>query len=148
MTPLIMLESICLMPDFLRSLPLHERYITAGNETVSIAVLKQLATDESEAVRRRVAENPRTPDHILIDLATDSACEVRLTVAEHGSTPLSVLEMLALDACADVRFGIAENARTPWHILRILTYDDNPFVACRARKTLETVVTSHMQTAA
>lgn len=71
-----------------------------------------------------------------------------MTVAEHAGTPAFVLEMLALDTCADVRFGIAENARTPRHILRMLSHDDNPFVACRARKTLETLGRYRMQTAA
>jgi hypothetical protein len=124
------------MPDVLENLPVHERYITAGSETVSVAVLEQLAIDESDRVRRRVAENPHTPEHLLIRLATDSDCEVRLSVTEHSATPAFVLEFLALDSCADVRFGIAENPDAPRHILSMLAQDHNPFVAHRARKTI------------
>src|SRR5262245_48286944 len=136
MTTLILLDSICLMPETLDHLPVRQRYITAGSDTVSVAVLEQLAIDESEKVRRRVAENPRTPEHILIRLATDHDCDVRLSVAEHPSTPQYVLEFLALDSCADVRLGIAENPDTPTHVLCILAHDHNPFVHHRAKKTI------------
>src|SRR4030095_4827487 len=123
MTTLMLLDSICLIPDVLENLPVGERYITAGSETVSVAVLEQLAIDESDRVRRRVAENPQTPEHVLIRLATDSDCEVRLSVTEHSATPPFMLQFLALDSCADVRFGIAENPDAPRHILSMLAQD-------------------------
>jgi len=136
MTTLMLLNAICLMPESLDNLPVRERYITAGSETVSVEVLEQLAIDECERVRRRVAENPQTPERILVHLATDSDYDVRLSVAEHPATPPFVLEFLALDSCADVRFGMAENPDTPLHILSVLAQDHNPFVAHRAKKTI------------
>ncbi len=142
MTTLILLDSICLRPEVLGDLPFHQRYITAGSESVSLAVLEQLAIDECEAIRRRVAENPRTPEHVLVDLAVDDVSDVRSSVAEHQATPSYVLEFLAQDSCADVRFIIAENPDTPRHVLSILVKDHNPFVACRASKTVATLDTS------
>ena len=36
----------------------------------------------------------------------------------------------------DVRYGVAENPHMPENILFALTQDENPYVRCRALKTL------------
>jgi hypothetical protein len=44
---------------------------------------------------------------------------------------------LARDLSEDVRFGVAENPHMPEGILFQLTEDINPYVRCRALKTLQ-----------
>lgn len=123
--------------DNLEVLPLNDRYIAAGNELTSEDLLTRLAFDGIDCIRQHVAENPNTPEVILCQLAFDSCIDVRISVADHPRTPLSIIEILAQDSCVDVRFSIAENHNVPDYVLRILTHDDNPFVACRAKQTLE-----------
>lgn len=63
--------------------PLRPLYVTesvnrvkcelAGSKSVPIEVLIELAFDESEAVRRKVADNPRTPIDLLICMTPDKA---------------------------------------------------------------------------
>lgn len=88
-------------------------------------------------IRRRTAENPRTPVEILLNLSQDEHCDVRLAVAENPNTPEEVLSLLAEDEDADVRYGVAENPHMPEAILAKLAEDDNPYVRCRALKTLQ-----------
>src|SRR5215470_14643820 len=115
---------------------LHVRYIVAGNPNTPKEVLAKLANDTLENIRRRVAENPRTPITALVQMARDPSVEVRLSVAENANTPAEVLEQLAQDDDLDVRYGVAENPHIPAEILIRLAEDDNPYVACRAQKTL------------
>ena len=116
---------------------LHVRYIVAGNPNTPKEVLAKLATDTLESIRRRVAENPRTPVQSLIQMAQDPSVEVRLSVAENPNTPPEVLEQLAQDDDVDVRYGVAENPHIPAVFLQMLAEDENPYVACRAQKTLK-----------
>lgn len=115
----------------------HIRRVVAGNPNTPESVLSRLAKDKVSIIRRHVAENPRTPGHILKRLAHDSDLDVRLAVAENANTPRETLSYLAHDGDVDVRFGVAENPHMPEHILITLTKDDNPFVRCRAFKTLQ-----------
>lgn len=118
---------------------LHVRYIVAGNPNTPKEVLAKLASDVLENVRRRVADNPRTPVGALMQLAHDPSIDVRLSVAENPNTPPAVLEQLAADDCVDVRYGVAENPHIPEEFLRTLAEDSNPYVACRAQKTLNMI---------
>ncbi len=115
---------------------LHVRYIVAGNPNTPKEVLAKLSTDVLESVRRRVADNPRTPVTALMQLAHDPSVDVRLSVAENPNTPAETLEQLAADDDVDVRYGVAENPHIPAEYLRRLSDDANPYVACRAQKTL------------
>ncbi len=115
---------------------LQVRYIVAGNPNTPREVLAKLSTDVLETVRRRVAENPRTPAGVLAQLAHDPSVDVRLSVAENPTTPPEVLEELYADDDVDVRYGVAENPHIPAEYLQRLAEDENPYVACRARKTL------------
>jgi hypothetical protein len=116
---------------------LHVRKISACNPNTPETVLVRLSQDHTNNIRHRVAENPRTPAEILSKLAADSHSEVRLAVAENPNTPPELLAQLSGDACVDVRYGVAENPHMPEDILFKLSEDENPYVRCRALKTLQ-----------
>ena len=115
----------------------HVRRVVAGNPNTPKQVLARLATDSMSNIRRRVAENPKTPVDVLMILAHDDDPDVRLGVAENPNTPAEVLSILAVDEDVDVRFGVAENPHMPEVILVRLSEDDNPYIRCRALKTLQ-----------
>ena len=96
-----------------------------------------LAWHDDEMIRARAAENPQLPVHLLALLSQDDSVEVRISVADNPRAPIAILELLARDPNPDVRFAIAENAKILPDILGFLTLDDHPYVADRARKTLE-----------
>lgn len=121
---------------------LHVRYIVAGNPNTPREVLAKLANDTLVNVRRRVAENPRTPIATLWQMASDPSVDVRLSVAENANSPAEILEQLAHDDDVDVRYGVAENPHIPVGILTMLAEDNNPYVACRAQKTLKLMLTA------
>ena len=74
---------------------LQERNERALNAT-STDELEELAEDEDEDVRLRVARNANTPASVLEQLAADENWQVRFNVAENMNTPLSVLEKLGM----------------------------------------------------
>jgi hypothetical protein len=117
----------------------HVRRVVAGNPNTPRQVLSRLAEDKLSAIRRRVAENPRTPVDVLTRLASDADPDVRLAVAENANTPPEILATLSEDEDVDVRYGVAENPHMPEDILLKLSEDDNPYVRCRALKTLQTM---------
>jgi HEAT repeat protein len=113
------------------------REIVASNPNTPADVLKRLAREGNLATRRAVAENPRTPREVLNLLAIDSDPEVRLAVAENKLVGMEALVLLIKDAHVDVRYGVAENHQMPDEILYALAMDENPYVRCRAIKTLQ-----------
>jgi hypothetical protein len=115
---------------------LHVRRVVAGNPNTPQLVLDRLAYDEIAIIRKHVAENPRTSVDVLRRLAQDSDPDVRLAVAENAYTPPETLATLAGDSHLDVRYGVAENPHMPQDILLQLTRDENPYIRCRALKTL------------
>ena len=84
-----------------------------------------------------MAENPHAPKDVLIMLALDNEPEVRLAVSENKGTTPYALGLLVKDDHVDVRYGVAENHQMPDEILLFLSMDDNPYVRCRAIKTLK-----------
>ncbi len=115
---------------------IHDDYIKAGSTTISAAELRRLSNSELPAVRRRVAENEKTPADLLIKLAKDRSAEVRMAVALNKTADRSVIEQLAMDENADVRFLIASTSYIPKNTLKKLAKDLNPHVAQRAGTTL------------
>jgi hypothetical protein len=115
----------------------HVRRVVAGNPNTPKQVLARLAGDQLPGIRQRVAENPKTPVEVLVSLAADEHPDVRLAVAENSNTPPEVLATLATDCDLDVRYGVAENPHMPEEILLRLSDDENPYVRCRALKTLQ-----------
>jgi hypothetical protein len=119
---------------------LYELRLEACDRTASPSRLRELANDSRAVVRARVAENTSTPLEILELLSEDKAPDVRVALTLNDGSPIVLLWLLASDPCADVRFALADNPRTPTEILIWLTADDNPYVAWRAEKTIEAVV--------
>jgi hypothetical protein len=117
----------------------EECFLEACHPATSPQRLRELALHPSPAIRARVAENIHTPADILEVLSHDASAEVRTSVTLNRSTPLVVFWILATDHCPDVRFAIAENPHTVVEILIWLSADDNPYVALRAEKTVESV---------
>lgn len=115
----------------------HVRRVVAGNPNTPAQVLFKLAEDGLAAIRRRVAENQKTPPEALVRLSEDSDPDVRLAVAENPNSPPELLARLAGDDDVDVRYGVAENPHMPEEILLKLSDDENPYVRCRALKTLQ-----------
>lgn len=114
----------------------HVRRVVAGNPNTPLTVLTRLAEEGCNRIRRSVAENPKTPVELLKKLSYDECSEVRLAVAENPHTLPTVLIMLSEDSSVDVRYGVAENPHMPEDILLKLSRDDNPYVRCRALKTV------------
>jgi hypothetical protein len=73
-----------------------------------------------------------------VDSAAFQNCDTqaRMDIGDSRDTSLAVLLLLAGDDNADVRFALAENHNINKSVLRRLLEDSNPFVACRAQKTL------------
>jgi uncharacterized protein YqfB (UPF0267 family) len=113
----------------------YSGYILAGDPTISPLLLEELAQSHCANVRGRVAENPSTSLAVLLYLTHDPSEEVRISLTYNAhELPLSVL---ANDKSVDVRYALAENHYAPQEVLRSLSHDDNPYVATRARRTLE-----------
>ena len=117
----------------------HVRRVVAGNPNTPKGVLIKLAEDSMPTIRQRIAENPKSPIELLVKLSADEHSDVRLAVAENPNTPPDILAHLAGDTDLDVRFGVAENPHMPEEILMKLSEDENPYVRCRALKTLQTL---------
>lgn len=112
-----------------------ECYIAAGCDT-SQENLSRLAMSEDVRIRQRVAENSKEPPAVLESLARDDSPDVRLAVSTNPSCPVDVTFAMAYDPDATVRYGLAEDANAPPGVLKILAADENPYVRCRAEKTL------------
>lgn len=115
-----------------------DRIIATSSKTAP-DVLEALSRTASPMILELIAGNGNCPASLLKRLCKHSSAQVRLAAAENSNTSMETLWQLINDEDADVRFGLAENHRMPELILRALSADDNPYVACRAAKTLERV---------
>ncbi|NMP25172.1 hypothetical protein, partial [Sulfobacillus harzensis] len=79
-----------------------ERFRLAGDPRTSAEMLRVLAGDRDEAIRRRVADNPATPP-IVLSAMVDDVISVRKAVAANPATPAFVRAELAKDAVWIVR---------------------------------------------
>jgi len=91
----------------------------------------------------KVAETADAPS-ILADLANESRTEIRMAVADNVHTPCHVKAALAHDKDLDIRFALAENHSTPLDVLQSLQEDNNPYIANRAKLTLERLKMKHL----
>ena len=82
------------------------------------------------------AENSSTPADILALLAESCDVKVRMAIADNRNAALETTMLLAQDEDADLRYQLAENHNIDESVLVFLADDSNPFVAHRARKTL------------
>jgi hypothetical protein len=103
-------------------------------------LLYRLCKHTDVRVRLHLAENRHTPAGLLLALSCDPNAAVRLAVAENAGAHHYLLERAIEDCSVDVRYGLAENHNLPAHLLRRLAEDDNPYVACRAERTLTRLI--------
>jgi hypothetical protein len=114
-----------------------ENYIKAGSSQTSTEELEMLAHSDNHKIRMRVAENPNVSNKILEYLAKDSDADVRLAVALNHACSQDTIFELACDPDPTVRHGLAEDPMAPYKVLQALADDVNPYVSCRAQKTLQ-----------
>ena len=112
-------------------------YIVAGGANESKEALCSLSKHVNPAVRRRLAENPCTPQEILMLLATDESTEVRAALAWNVAAQVDVLERLCLDEDVNVRLALTENHKLQKELLELLANDDNPYVQHHAKRSLD-----------
>jgi hypothetical protein len=115
-----------------------DRIIATSSKTAP-DVLEALSRTASPIILELIAGNGNCPASLLKRLCKHSSAQVRLAAAENSNTNIETLWQLVNDDDLDVRFGLAENHRIPELILRALSEDENPYVACRAAKTLERI---------
>jgi hypothetical protein len=93
-----------------------------------------LAHDESEWVRRTLAENPDTHPDALRQLHDDLHLGVRDAVAEHPATPHGTLLAMVEDPAWEIRRSLAKRRHLPADVLIALSRDPEHwvrfFVAC------------------
>jgi hypothetical protein len=98
------------------------------SQDISPETIEERAEDENWKVRKRVAENPKTPTEALRKLAEDKERGVRCGVAENPKSPVEILMKLTEDEEWVVRCGVAENPKSPVEALRELAEDKIKFV--------------------
>jgi hypothetical protein len=111
------------------------RFHTA-NRLMAVSFMNKMADSCSAKSLELIAANPNTPIAMLRQLASNETEDVRVAVAENPSTPRDLLMILARDQQADVRYAIAENANLAPEILQLLCEDDNPYVSSRAMRSI------------
>ncbi|MBS1999563.1 MAG: hypothetical protein JSS86_24725 [Cyanobacteria bacterium SZAS LIN-2] len=114
---------------------IHTDYLAADSPEIAEEDLKFFACSEIGAVRRRVAENVRTPTNILAKMAQDRDPQVRIAVGLNTATPYLVLSRMIYDDSSDVRLWLASTSYLPKHLILELAKDPNPYVSHRARRT-------------
>ncbi|MBX9668810.1 MAG: hypothetical protein K2X93_14380 [Candidatus Obscuribacterales bacterium] len=112
------------------------------------SLLARLAISLDKEVLERIAEHPRVSSHTLTALADSEHVEVRQAVVDNANTPYTILVAMCQDEDVDVRYRIAENPNVSIKILRRLEDDENPYVAIRARTTIEKVCAEYASEAA
>jgi len=117
----------------------NDRIIATSAKTAP-DVLEALSRTASPMILELIAGNANCPQSLLRRLAKHNSANIRAAAAENSNMDLETLWYLAQDVDADVRFSMAENHRMPELVLKALVEDENPYVACRASKTLERVL--------
>ena len=103
---------------------------------ITPSVLKRLAVDEGDEVRKCVALNANCPAGVLETLAADESAGVREHVARNANCPASALAALAADEDKWVREIVAQNANCPVDVLGALSQDESEWVRAAAKKAL------------
>jgi len=116
-----------------------KKYLLAGSSKASAATLRLLSVSADPVVRRRVAENAKTPTHLLAKMALDQDPQVRIAVGLNTATAHATLSRLVYDDHPDVRYWLASTSYLPRRLLIELKTDSNPYVSQRAAHTLALV---------
>jgi hypothetical protein len=93
---------------------------SAVHSIKSHELLEKFSKHHNHLVRACVAENLRTPSHVLEILALDENDKVRQKAASNYNTPVDILLKLSQDVNHDIRCGVARNHKTPGDILDLL----------------------------
>jgi len=104
--------------------------------TTSADVLIRLASDESQRVRRAVAESPHADSSTIRRLARDARAEVRAAVAHRHELPAECLADFARDRSAHVRFNLLVAHCDNVALAKLLADDVDPTVRMQARAML------------
>lgn len=115
------------------------RFFNFGDSNRPSGTVYEVLRNAGPKVRRKLAENPSTPEDVLFALAMDQDAAVRASLAKNRSVPLAILEQLSSDNDVVVRMKLAEESALPSHILRRLCQDSEPQVQVQAQATLEGV---------
>ncbi len=107
------------------------RACVADNLKTPSHVLEILALDENDQVRQKVANNYNTPVDILLKLSQDANHNVRCSVAHNYSTPGDILESLLLNQSDDIKRIVAGNPKVNISTLERLAQDKSKSVLCQ-----------------
>lgn len=118
--------------DGFSSLPAHN----AINRAIAGTAFVSVSTAEDREFLLQVSEHENTSPSILELLSKHSDPDIRCAVAVHRNTSIPVLHKMVLDEDPTVRYQLAECIHIEPEILAFLCEDENPYVACRAFKTL------------
>jgi hypothetical protein len=75
----------------------------AHNKSISLNIVKVLATHPDWRVRSRIAEKRKTPPDILWELAKDANETVRSCVVNNAKTPQEIVEFLLDDSWETIK---------------------------------------------
>ncbi|BAY26877.1 leucine rich repeat variant [Calothrix sp. NIES-2100] len=125
------------------------RITAVQSNKTPISVLKKLAKDPDENVRKAVMGNSNLPLNMLIEFTQDVSDKVRLNLAyilRNRSTnryrpqevPVVLLERLARDENKDVRLAVAENLQCSQTLLEQLAQDASAEVRIKVAKNPNT----------
>lgn len=112
------------------------KFQLANNEHCPPYVLDALSNTTRLPLVKILATNSAANFYTLLKLAAHKDLSVRMSVAENTSLPVACMYQLARDESVDVRYALAENYYILEPVLELLSQDENPYVACRAQKTL------------
>ncbi|MBY0551031.1 MAG: hypothetical protein K2W95_27380 [Candidatus Obscuribacterales bacterium] len=115
-----------------------QKLIAAYPDTPAM-VLEELRACGHIDVLLRIAEHQNASEDTLNELACAPDTEVRAAVADNCNASVTTQWQLCFDPSADVRFHQAENSNTQLRILMHHLSDENPYVARRARATLQRI---------
>lgn len=87
------------------------RMCVAMNKTISDEILRLLARDEDEQLRRGIAQKRKTPADVMMDLARDPSASVRSEIAGNAKAPLEPLRLLADDEVDWLREQVRKRLR-------------------------------------
>jgi hypothetical protein len=133
--------SFCRALEFHLAEPSTEAFqlrIKAVNEaSTHPGILEHIAFQGPVFLVKRVAEHPAAPAHVMAKLADHTHYEVRAALACNHALTIDLQWQLAQDEHPDVRFALAEAYDADPIVLAVLSEDENPYVADRARTTLQ-----------
>lgn len=101
----------------------EERRARKAGEAKSNTDLERYARDTSVEVRRAVARNHSTPEHVLWLLSTDPDFHTRIYVAAHSNASRRCFEVLARGSTTEPHY-VAANPACPPDILHLLATTD------------------------